>query len=135
MRNGEQKPEVSRRRFGKKAFTAALASVGPLRGSSPAATPTSRAAQQPDTLDLSPAESQEVDARFNETIRHYGDRLSEEQRTRIRRVLIQNQRMLGPIREFTLDNGDTSALSLKLVMEPSAQPRTAGKPKRADDAR
>ncbi|MBV9304181.1 MAG: hypothetical protein JOY62_13295 [Acidobacteriaceae bacterium] len=60
---------------------------------------------------------QEVDARFNETLRRYGDRLSEEQRNRIRRVLADNQSMLAAIRDFPLDNGDAPATALKLRIE------------------
>jgi hypothetical protein len=67
---------------------------------------------------------QEVEAWFNETVGRYGDRLSDEQRSRIRRVLIQNQRMLAPIRNFPLDNGDTPATSLKLRIEESSRTRT-----------
>jgi hypothetical protein len=55
-----------------------------------------------------------VEARYNNTIRQYGDRLNEEQRQRIRRVLTTNERMMSHIREFPLDNGDTPATVLKI---------------------
>ena len=55
-----------------------------------------------------------MEARYNNAVRQYGDRLSEEQRQRIRRILAANQRMMSHIREFPLDNGDTPATDLKL---------------------
>jgi hypothetical protein len=64
---------------------------------------------------------QEVETWFNETVARYGDRLSDEQRSRIRRVLIQNQRMLAPIRDFPVSNGDTPATTLKLRIEDSSR--------------
>ena len=69
---------------------------------------------------------QEVEAWFSETVRRYGDRLSDEQRSRIRRVLIQNQRMLAPIRDFPIGNADTPATTLKLrSYRPGTHARTA----------
>ena len=67
---------------------------------------------------------QEVEAWFNETVRRYGDRLSDEQRSRIRRVLIQTQRMLSPIRDFPIVNGDTPATTLKLRIGDSSRAET-----------
>jgi hypothetical protein len=67
---------------------------------------------------------QEVEAWFNDTVGRYGDRLSDEQRSHIRRVLIQNQRMLGPIRSFPLDNSDTPATCLKLRTQEPSRTRT-----------
>jgi hypothetical protein len=98
----ETKGYISRRRFGRAALLgAALPSV-------------SAAPQQPAGPGLSDAESAEVEARYNNAIRQYGDRLSEEQRQRIRRILATNERMMSHIREFPLDNGDTPATILKL---------------------
>jgi hypothetical protein len=99
----ETRRAISRRKFG----SAALLS---------AALPTVSAAPQQQQADatLSPAENSEVEARYNNAIRQYGDRLSEEQRQRIRRILTTNERMMSHIREFPLDNGDTPATVLKL---------------------
>jgi hypothetical protein len=98
----ETKRAISRRKFGHAAILgAALPAV-------------SAAPQQPAGAGLSAAENAEVEARYNNVIRQYGDRLSEEQRQRIRRILTANQRMMSHIREFPLDNGDTPATVLKL---------------------
>ena len=75
--------------------------------------------QQSDYPDLTPLQMQEVDAWLKETVRRYGDRLSDEQRSRIRRIMVHNQRMLAPIRNFPVDNGDGPATTLKLRIEDS----------------
>lgn len=67
--------------------------------------------------EVPPDQTAEVEARLQEVIRRYGDRLSEDQRTRLRRVLTQNVRMLQAIRTFPLQNGDAPATSLKLAVE------------------
>jgi hypothetical protein len=98
----EIKHAISRRKFGQAALIgAALPAI--------AATP-----QQQAGPSLSEAENAEVEARYNNTIRLYGNRLSEDQRQHIRRVLTANERMMSHIREFPLDNGDTPATVLKL---------------------
>jgi hypothetical protein len=106
-----RKDRFSRRGFGKSAVTAALTAIAhPSTGA-----PTEKL----DDSDLTPAQLQEVDAWFNETVRRYGDRLSDEQRSRMRRILAQNQRLLAPIRDFPMDNGDTPATTLKLLEDTS----------------
>jgi hypothetical protein len=64
---------------------------------------------------LSQPETAEVEARYNEVIRKYGSRLSDDQKQRIRGILTANERMMSHIREFPLDNGDTPATVLKLA--------------------
>jgi hypothetical protein len=98
----EIKRAISRRKFG------AAALLG-------SAVPTIVAAPQQQAGEaLSAADSAEVEARYNNAIRQYGDRLSDEQRQRMRRILTTNERMMAHIREFPLDNGDTPATVLKL---------------------
>lgn len=98
----ETKRPISRRNFGRAALVgAALPAVG-------------AAPQQPADAALSAGENAEVEARYSNAIRQYGERLSEEQRQRIRRILSANERMMSHIREFPLDNGDTPATVLKL---------------------
>jgi hypothetical protein len=110
---------ISRRGFGKSAVGVALAAAAqPSTVAREDGTPDS-SDQQSEGADLTPEQIQEVDARFNETMRHYGDRLSEEQRRHIRRILVQNQRMLAPIRGFALANGDEPATTLKIRVEKS----------------
>lgn len=98
----DSKPAISRRKFGRAAL---LGATLPAVSASP---------QQPADASLSAAETSEVEARYNNAMRQYGDRLSEEQRQRIRRILTTNERMMSHIREFPLDNGDTPATVLKL---------------------
>jgi hypothetical protein len=93
---------ISRRRFGAKAALAG--------GLLPAVTQAQRQGAP-----LAAPESAEVEARYNESMRKYGSRLSEEQKQRIRGILTTNERMMSHIREFPLDNGDTPATVLKLA--------------------
>jgi hypothetical protein len=98
----ETRGDISRRKFGRTALLgAALPAV-------------SAAPQQPATAGLTDAENAEVETRYNNAMRQYGDRLSEDQRQHIRRILVTNERMMSHIREFPLDNGDTPATVLKL---------------------
>lgn len=69
-----------------------------------------------------------MDARWKEAVRRYGGRLSGEQKARIRRVLVQNEQMLAPVREFAVANGDAPATSLKLVLRQPAELATAKSP-------
>ena len=63
---------------------------------------------------LPAADQAEVDAKFANIIRKYGDRLSEEQRSRVRDVLARHQRMLMRVRGFPLENSDSPATGLRL---------------------
>jgi len=83
---------LSRRAFGKRVALAAAAPQG--RGGQP---PLPAAAQS------------EVDAKFADVVRKYGDRLTDEQKTRVRTTLARHQRMLMRVREFPLENGDAPA--------------------------
>ena len=55
-----------------------------------------------------------MDAKYANVVRKYGERLSEEQKTRVRTVLARHQRMLMRVREFPLENGDAPATGLRL---------------------
>ena len=66
---------------------------------------------------LPPADQAEVDAKYANVIRKYGERLSEAQRTRAREVLVRHQRMLMRVRDFALENGDAPATGLRLQPE------------------
>jgi len=103
---------LSRRSFARGAVTGTLA----IAAAKPVILPDEPQQQAEDT-GLSPGQTQEIEARLNEVVRRYGDRLSEEQRQRVRHILEQNARMLAPIREFEVKNGDTPATTLKLHVE------------------
>jgi hypothetical protein len=62
-------------------------------------------------LDVSaqPKPAPEVDARLANVIRKYGDRLSPDQREKIRKILTENEEMLAAVRAYPLENGDSAA--------------------------
>ncbi len=70
--------------------------------------------QETTTPKLTPEQSRDVDAKLANVIRKYGERLSEEQRKHLRKILAYNETMLAPIRTFTLQNGDAPVTVLKL---------------------
>lgn len=98
-------------------MAAALTAIAHPSAGAPIEDPLVSSSRQANEPDLTPAQMQEVESWFNETVRRYGDRLSDEQRSRIRGVLVQNQRLLAPIRDFPVDNGDTPATTLNLRLE------------------
>ena len=110
---------VTRRQFGKQAacagLSAALAATSTRAYAAPA---------QPATRDSADAA---IEARYQNIIRLYGERLSEPQRQRLRKILAYNEKLLAPIRAFPLDNGEPAATVLKFYEESSAsaqaQPR------------
>jgi hypothetical protein len=95
----------SRRRFAQKIVLAGAAAV--FGSTSPSATAASEA-----------AEAGEVESRFRRIVQKYGERLSDEQKTRLRKILSYNQKMMEPIRNFPLENGDPTALVLKFYRDP-----------------
>lgn len=115
-----RKSTFSRRGFGKSAVAAALTAIAHPSSATPIEDPLVSSKEQSNQPDLTPAQMQEVETWFNEAVARYGDRLSDEQRSSIRRVLIQNQRMLAPIRDFPVGNGDTPSSTLKLHVENSS---------------
>ncbi|HLJ85586.1 MAG TPA: hypothetical protein VKZ53_02115 [Candidatus Angelobacter sp.] len=58
---------------------------------------------------LSPASVAEVEMKFNDVMRKYGSRLSDEQKADVRKVLTDTQSGLEKMREFLLQNGDQPA--------------------------
>jgi len=64
---------------------------------------------------LSQTEHGEVESRYQNVLRVWGHRLSNEQRERVHRVLVANTRMMQPMRAFPLDNGDPPALVLRVA--------------------
>ena len=72
-----------------------------------------------------------MDAKFSDVVRKYGDRLSDEQKTRVRGVLANHQRMLARVRVFPIDNSDAPATGLRLfpndTLAPKPAPAPAGK--------
>jgi hypothetical protein len=100
----KQRDSISRRNFGRRAALAGLAT---------ALNPSDLVAQgRGNQTPLPPQDQAEVDAKFTDMVRKYGDRLTEDQKTRARGVLGRHQRMLMRVREFPLENGDAPATEL-----------------------
>ena len=81
----------------------------------PSASPTSSSPVAEEGL--FPNEQQEVESRYQNVIRVWGDRLSIEQRERVRRILVANSRMMQPMRAFQLQNGDPPAEVLRVTTD------------------
>lgn len=115
-------PRISRREFGlDAAVTAALSlSVAPTgllvawrdRDNISPTIPASE--QETGARKLTVEQNRDVDAKLANIIRKYGERLSEEQRKHLRRILAYNETMLAPIRGYSLQNGDPPVTVLKL---------------------
>ena len=58
---------------------------------------------------LSPSARAEVEMKVNSILRKYGERLNDEQKTDIRKVMAETQSGLGKMRAFALENGDLPA--------------------------
>ena len=100
--------------------------------STQAANPSAANAQAPNLPKLSPEGQAEVDARIQSILGQYGNRLSEEQKTDIRRLCTFAQPPLDRLRAYHLENADGSALYLKPLVErekkPVAPPAANAKP-------
>ncbi len=68
-----------------------------------------------ETATLSARAQAEVDAKVKAIFAEYGDRLSEEQKKRMRGIVSDHVRMLESVRAFPLHNPDAPATVLKLV--------------------
>lgn len=110
---------VSRRSFGR---AAALTVAGGLLVPTLVSAHTQESTQQ----SAASSERDEVEAKLRSVIARWGERLSQAQRQRIRRVLQYHVRMLQAVRAFPVQNGDSPAPVLKLVgSRAAAQPRRA----------
>jgi hypothetical protein len=109
-------PNVTRRQFGKQAAFASLSAAL-------AVTPAAGQTDTPGPSDKGTKATGDIEARYQQVIRRYGNRLSEEQRKRVRKILAYNEKLLAPIRSFPLDNGQPAATVLKFYEEAEAPPR------------
>jgi hypothetical protein len=103
---------ITRRSFAVGAAMAATATLlpGAAHGESAAAPP----AQSDAASKLSAGARAEVDTKVKEIFRKYGNRLSEEQKADIRKVMAETQDGLEKMRGFALANGDQPATVLEL---------------------
>ena len=121
-RSSSKSARISRREFGLDAAVAAALSLS-VSPTSLLAAPSDRdtisptiavGEQESAAPNLTPEQSRDVEAKLANIIRKYGERLSEEQRKHLRKILAYNETMLAPIRTFTLQNGDAPVTVLKL---------------------
>jgi len=97
------------------AATAAMAPAGEALTRHVAAPGNSRAANSTGADDPASARQVEIDARVADVFRRYGDRLSAEQKTEVRRLVGELQKSLDKLRAYPLGNGDQPATVLRVV--------------------
>jgi len=116
--------KISRRRFSFEAAAIAATSLSSATGALGEGLGTQEKETQGKTpeatdLGLTTEQVREVDARFSNVIRDFGDRLSDEQRQRVRRILVYNEKMLASIHAFDVETGDPPASVLKYIEDGS----------------
>lgn len=112
--------QVSRRRFGKDLAIAAafsLSRAGPFSSPRPSSQITKAETQGRDAGRGS-VQNAEVEAKLANIVRKYGSRLSQEERSHLRRILVYNEKMLASVRAFSLENGDAPACVFKVSVAP-----------------
>jgi hypothetical protein len=128
---------ISRREFARRAaYVSAAASLAPanLLHAEPVAFPVP-VPQSVNAPKLSPESQAEVDSRIQAILAQHGKRLSEPQKTDIRRLATEAQPPLDRLRAFATENGDGPGLYLKPLIErekkptPKAAPKPAAAPK------
>lgn len=112
---------ISRREFARRAaFVSAAASLSTaeLLAREPAASIT-QPSQAPASggPKLSPESQAEMESRIQAVFTQYGSRLSDAQKSDLRRIAADGQAALDRLRAFPTDNGDGTALYLKPLME------------------
>jgi hypothetical protein len=119
----EEKLAISRREFARRvAMISTAASLAPSNLLSTESPTTPLAQQQkPSAKNLSRESQAEVDSRIQAIFSQYGGRLSEVQKTDIRRLATEAQPPLDRLRAFAVENGDGPALYLKPLMEREAK--------------
>jgi hypothetical protein len=122
--NQEKDSVISRREFARRAaIVSAAASLAPanlLRAEPVAALPQPQ--QTSAATNLSPEGQAEVDSRIQSILAQYGGRLSDAQKTDLRRLATEAQPPLDRLRAFTVENGDGPALYLRPLIEREAKP-------------
>jgi hypothetical protein len=112
-------PAISRREFARRAaFVSAAASLSPaglLAGNSAAAV--APPLQTQSGPKLSPESQAEMESRLQAVFAQYGSRLSDTQKSDLRRLAAEGQAALDRLRAYPTDNSDGPALYLKPLME------------------
>jgi hypothetical protein len=115
---------ISRREFARRAaFASAAASLAPANLFSADSVAPALPAQQPaNAPKLSPESQAEVEARIQSIFAQYGSRLSDAQKTDLRRLAAEAQPPLDRLRAFATENGDGPGLYLKPLLEREKKP-------------
>ena len=132
---------ISRREFARRAaFVSAAASLSPAellkRESAVPVAPLSQT-PTPGAPKLSPESQAEMESRLQTVFTQYGPRLSDAQKSDLRRIAADGQAALDRLRAYPADNGDGPALYLKPLMEREtkhvipATAKPAGAPKKS----
>lgn len=130
---------ISRREFARRAaFVSAAASLSPadlLTRESGASAAQPLQTPSPASPKLSPESQAEMESRLQAVFAQYGSRLSDAQKSDLRRIAADGQAALDRLRAFPTDNGDGPALYLKPLMERETKhviptPAKAGAPKK-----
>lgn len=117
---------ISRREFARRAaFVSAAASLSPAellaRGPATAVAPPLQAPASGGPK-LSPESQAEMESRVQAVFTQYGSRLSDAQKSELRRLAAEGQAALDRLRAFATDNSDGPALYLKPLMEREKKP-------------
>ena len=112
---------ISRRDFARRAaLAAATTAMIPSDLLAQREAPATPAPQQAQGPKLSPESRAEVEAKIQAIVRKYGQRLSEEQKADVRRLVAEGQKSLETLRAFPLDNSHAPATVFELY--PKARP-------------
>jgi hypothetical protein len=112
---------VSRREFGRRAAFGVVAgaiAASALSTSATAVVPSAlppHMSQEQARSGLSVAAQAEVEAKLQHVLTAYSDRLSDDQKKRMRQIITGHVRMLEAVRPIPTANGDAPATVLKLV--------------------
>jgi hypothetical protein len=111
------KDKFSRRDFARAAaLAAATAAIAPSDLIAQEQKTEPKPAPKPDqTPKLSPDLQAEADARVQNLLRKYGDRLTDEQKAEVRKNITEGMEGVAKLRAFPLDNSDEPATVLHLV--------------------
>jgi len=124
--NQKKNAPISRREFALRAAAVSAVAILPANALAAETLPVTSAAvsspQEPPPPKLSPEGQAEVDARFQSILSQYGNRLSEGQKSDLRRLCVLAQPPLDRLRKFTAENGDGPALYLKPLIEREKKP-------------
>jgi len=122
--NQREKRGISRRQFARRAaLLSASASIVPAASVFGDTLQTPPAQQPAPAHPNLPAESQaEAEARYQQILSQYGNRLSTEEKVSLREMNLVTQTSLDKVRAFSLENGDAPALYLKPLVEREKKP-------------